>query len=313
MQANNLNGFLVAYSLKSLPQFISYAPFLTNYSSDFSNEIAGGGSAVVTRLATTAWTANRADQNGYVAQAASSSAVTVQLVQKDVTDSFSELAWATAIPEVLINTFVPGQSMTLAHTVVVDLLATLSGSTAGKQQSGLAGAANFNYATASIIANILDKQFVPRTDRTLILAPDAYQALNFSLSPTYIYGSPNAIQNYENIKVAGFDTYQFGGIKDAPYSVAGSTTLLASALTGLLGIAAHKSALAIAARAPLEVNNGLVTAVNQTDETSGFTMQNRVSYLQGSGEYQLSSTAIYGVQAGNAKGAVLYGSGSLFN
>ena len=313
MLANNLNGFLVAYSLKSLPQFISYAPMLSNYSTDFSSEIAAGGSAIVTRLASTQWTANRTDLNGYSIQATTSSAVTVTLVQKDITDAFSELAWATAIPEVLINTFVPGQSLALANTVVVDLLGVLSGSAAGKQQSGTAGAANFNYATASIIANTLDKQFVPRTNRTLVLAPDSYQALNFSLSPTYLYGSPSAIQNYENIKVAGFDTYQFGGVKDAPYSVAGNATLVAGAFTGLLGAACHKSALAIASRAPLEVSNGLVTAVNSTDETSGFTLQNRVAYLQGSGEYMLSSTVIYGVALGNAKGAVVYGSGSYFS
>jgi len=306
MQANNLNGFLVAYSLKSLPQFISYAPMLGNYSTDFSTEIAGGGTAVVTRLATTAWTANRTDINGYAIQPTTSSAVTVTLVQKDVTDAFSELAWAASIPEVLINTFVPGQSMTLANTVVVDLLGSLSASAANTQTRGAAG---YNYYSASITAATLDKAFVPRTNRTLLLAPDEYQILNYSLSPTYIYGQASAIQNYENIKVAGFDTYQFGGIKDAPYNVASSATLN-SLGTGtvwqkLVGVATHKSALAIAARAPLEVNNGLVTAVNQTDETSGFTMQNRVSYLQTTGQYQLSSTAIYGVALGNAAGAVL--------
>lgn len=279
---------------------------LGNYSTDFSTEIAGGGTAVVTRLATTAWTANRTDINGYAIQPTTSSAVTVTLVQKDVTDAFSELAWAASIPEVLINTFVPGQSMTLANTVVVDLLGSLSGSAANTQTRGAAG---YNYYSASITAATLDKAFVPRTNRTLLLAPDEYQILNYSLSPTYIYGQASAIQNYENIKVAGFDTYQFGGIKDAPYNVASSATLN-SLGTGtvwqkLVGVATHKSALAIAARAPLEVNNGLVTAVNQTDETSGFTMQNRVSYLQTTGQYQLSSTAIYGVALGNAAGAVL--------
>jgi hypothetical protein len=307
MQANNLNGFLVAYSLKSLPQFISYAPMLGNYSTDFSAEIAGGGTAVVTRLATTAWTANRTDLNGYAIQPTTSSAVTVTLVQKDVTDAFSELAWAASIPEVLINTFVPGQSMTLANTVVVDLIGSLSGSsTAG---STTVGAAGFSYTSASVVAATLDKAFVPRTNRTLIVAPDQYQQINASLSPTYIYGNSNPIQNYENIKVVGFDTYQFGGIKDAPYNVATSATLnsIGTGVTWqkLVGIASHKSALAIAARAPLEVNNGLVTAVNQTDETSGFTMQNRVSYLQTTGQYQLSSTAIYGVSQGNGYGAVL--------
>jgi len=307
MQGNSLNGFLVAYSLKSLPQFISYAPMLANYSTDFSNEIAGGGTAVVTRLATTAWTANRTDQNGYTPQSASSVAVTVTLVQKDVTDAFSELAWAASIPEVLINTFVPGQSMTLANTVVVDLLGSLSGSGMANVQT--LNTTGYSYFSASLTANTLDKAFVPRTNRTLILAPDSYQQLNYSLSPTYIYGQPSAIQNYENIKVAGFDTYQFGGIKDAPYNVASSATLnsigTGTVWAKLVGVGSHKSALAIAARAPLEVNNGLVTAVNQTDETSGFTMQNRVSYLQTTGQFQLSSTAIYGCQQGNGSGSVL--------
>ncbi len=306
MLANQLNGFLVAYSLKSLPQFISYAPYLENFSTDFSTEIAGGGTAVVTRLASTAWTANRTDTNGYTAQSTTSSLVTCTLVQKDVTDAFSELAWAASIPEVLINTFVPGQSMTLANTVVVDLLASLSGSSAALQHIGTGSI--YSYNSASVTANVLDKAFVPRTNRTLIITPDAYQGLNNSLSATYIYGQKDAIQEYENIRVAGFETYQFGGIKDSPYSMLSAT--LNSLGTGgvwgsLYGVGVHKSALAIAARAPLEINNGLVTAVNQTDETSGFTMQNRVSYLQNTGQYQLSSTAIYGVSAGNAAGAVL--------
>ena len=305
MQSNNLNGFLVAYSLRSLPQFISYAPMLKNYSTDFSSDIAGGGTAVVTRLATTAWTANRTDIWGYTAQSTTSSAVTVVLVQKDVTDAFSELAWAACIPEVLINTFVPGQSMTLADTVVVDLIGSLSGSAAGLQH--ITSASSYTYYSASATAATLDKQFVPRTTRTLILCPDCYQGLNNSLSPTYIYGQKEAIQEYENIRVAGFETYQFGGIKDAPYNVSSSVSLNSNGFTGLqlFGVATHKAALAIASRAPLEVNNGLVTAVNHTDETSGFTMQNRVSYLQQSGQYQLSSTAIYGCAAGNAAGAVL--------
>jgi hypothetical protein len=307
MQANNLNGFLVAYSLKSLPQFISYAPYLSDFSSDFSQDIAGGGTAVVTRLATTAWTANRTDLNGYSIQPTTSSAVTVTLVQKDVSDSFSELSWASSIPEVLINTFVPGQSLTLANTVVADLLGSLSGSSTATLQHGLAP--QFAYQSASYAANLLDKAFVPRTNRTMIVAPDAYFSLNTSLSQTYIYGTPKAIQEYENIKVAGFNVYQYGGIKDAPYNVATSATLnsigTGTIWQSLIGVAAHKSALAIAARAPLAVNNGLVTAVNQTDETSGFTMQNRISYLQNTGQYQLSSTAIYGCNQGNGAGAVL--------
>ncbi len=306
MQANNLNGFLVAYSLKSLPQFISYAPYLGNYSTDFSTEIAGGGSAVVTRLATTAWTANRTDQNGYTIQATTSSAVTVALVQKDVTDAFSELAWAASIPEVLINTFVPGQSMTLANTVVVDLLGSLSGSTTAALQH-ITTPSTFTYFSSSLTANILDKAFVPRSNRTLLLCPDANQALVNSLSATYIYGNSKPVQEYEAVKVHGFDTFQFGGIKDAPYNVSSSVSLNSAGFLaqGLWGVATHKSALAIAARAPLEVNNGLVTAVNQTDETSGFTMQNRVAYLQNTGQYQLSSTAIYGCAQGNGAGAVL--------
>lgn len=305
MLANNLNGFLVAYARESLPQFWSYAPYLKDFSTDFSGDIQGGGSAVVTRLATTNWTANRTDTNGYTAQSTTASAVTVTLIQKDVTEAFTELAWATAIPEVLINTYVPGQSMALANTVVVDLIGSLSGSAASLQH--INNASTYTYFSSSLAASILDKAFVPRVSRTLILCPDAYQALNYSLSQTYIYGSPKPVQDYEFLKVHNFGTYQFGGIKDAPYNVSSSVSLNSAGFggVGLFGVATHKAALAIASRAPLEVNNGLVTAVNATDETSGFTMQNRISYLQTTGQYQLSSTAIYGCAAGNAAGAVL--------
>ena len=302
MQANQLNGFLVAYSLKSLPQFVSYAPFLTDYSTDFSGDIAGGGTAVVTRLATTAWTANRTDLNGYIQQATTSGACTVTLVQKDVTDVFSELAWAASIPEVLINTFVPGQTLALANTVVVDLLGSVSGSA---YTNFVSSGSNMSYQSASIVAQKLDQSFVPRTNRTLILNPVTYNSLNVNLSPTYIYGQKEAIQEYESIRVAGFNVFQFGGVSDAPYNLATVASLNSAGIANIIGIGAHKSAYAIAARAPLEVNNGLVTAVNQTDETSGFTMQNRVSYLQTTGQYQLSSTAIYGCSVGNVKGLIV--------
>ena len=306
MQANSLSGFLAVYAEQSLKQFIAKAPLFNAWSTDFSPTIAGGGLSVTTRLATTGWTANRTDLNGYTSQAASASSVTMTLIQKDVTDSFSDLEWATATPQVLLNTFLPGQIDTLVNTIAVDVFSnatTGSGfntSTGYITTSSIAAAGNLNFASASKIANVLDNQFVPRENRSLIVAPDSHYALISSINPSYIYGSTAAIQEYQSNRIAGFAEYSYAGIKDSPYNVAAQ-----SKTTGLYGLGCHKSGFVMAMRAPIEVNSGLVQTMTVSEESSGVSIQARISYLQQYGQWQVSTTAIYGTNVGNANGIVL--------
>ena len=300
MQSNNLAGFLQTYSQESLKQFIVKAPLFSAWTTDFSPTIAGGGLSVTTRLSTTNWSANRTDLNGYTPQASTASAVTMTLIQKDVTDSFSDLEWATATPQVLLNTFLAAQIDTLVNTIAVDVLANISATGSYTTQS-IGAATNYNNNSASMTANLLDKNFVPRANRSLIICPDSHYSLISSISPSYIYGSTTAIQEYQANRIAGFAEYSYAGIKDSPYSVAGQS----GALTNLYGIACHKQGFALAMRSPIEVNSGLVNTSTVTEESSGISIQSRISYLQQYGQWNVSTTAIYGTAAGNPKAVVL--------
>ena len=302
MQANNLAGFLKVYSEQSLKQFIAKAPLFGAWTTDFSPTIAGGGLSVTTRLGTTAWTANRTDLNGYTPQASTASAVTMTLIQKDVTDSFSDLEWCTATPQVLLNTFLPAQVDTLINTIAVDLMANAT-ATSGITTASISGPTSFSFTSASYVANVLDKQFVPRENRSLIICPDANMGLLNTINPAYIYGSTAAIQEYQAHRIAGFASYAYAGIRDAAYNVQNQGGWTATT-SSLYGIAGHKQGFAIAMRAPIEVNSGLVNTMTVSEESSGISIQARISYLQQYGQWQVSTTAIYGTALGNPNSLV---------
>ncbi len=303
MQANALNGFLQVYAEQSLKQFIAKAPLFSAWTTDFSPTIAGGGLSVTTRLGTTSWSANRTDLNGYTPQASSASAATMILIQKDVTDSFSDLEWATATPQVLLNTFLPGQIDSLVNTIAVDVLSNVNTGSAYKTMSLAGNLNNFSYTSASYAANLLDKNFVPRENRSLILCPDSHNGLINTINPSYIYGSTSAIQEYQAQRIAGFAEYPYAGLIDSPYNVTGQIAITGS--SAVAGIACHKQGFALAMRSPVEVNSGLVQTMTVSEESSGISIQARISYLQQYGQWQVSTTAVYGAAAGNKNGVVL--------
>ena len=307
MQANSLSGFLQVYAQESLKQFIAKAPLFSAWSTDFSPTIADGGLSVTTRLATTPLTANRTDINGYTPVAASASAVTMTLIQKDVTHAFSELQWATATPQVLLNTFLPGQIDSLVNTIAVDLFSNVNTGSGFLTSTGYittssigTNAQSLNFNSASYLATVLDKQFVPRENRTLILCPDSHYGLIGAVNPYLTYGSTSAIQEFQATRVAGFAEYVYAGLKDSPYNVQAQ-----SGFTNLFGIAAHKQGFAVAMRAPVEISNTLVQATTVSEPSSGISIQARISYIQATGQWQVSTTAIYATSIGNPNAIVV--------
>lgn len=299
---NQLAGFLAVYAQKSLEQFIADMPLIGRFTTDFSDSITNGGTSVTTRLPISTFGApNDTAANGYLAMNASASAVTITLKQRDYTQDFTELQWATVTPSMIQNTFLPSMVKQLANGIVVDALNLITSSVFTNTLT-VASASSFSQTTVFNASNKLTTAEVPFNDRMIICSPNAYQALIGNINPAYVYGATTAIQDYHGIKLGGFDP-----IFEYPRMV-GTQSLVGGSKYGsadqLVGVALQKSALCVAMRAPVDVNNGLVQTATATDASSGISIQCRIMYDIPRGVWKLAVTSIYGVAAGNTAAAV---------
>jgi hypothetical protein len=281
--ANNLNGFLAVYAQKSLDQLIAKAPLLSAFTTDFSDAIVDGGTSVTTRLANSTYTANDTDANGYIAQDASSSAVTVTLKQRDNTVSFSELQWATMTPTVLQNTILPGLVGGLVNSISQDAMALItSGSYA---TSVVSPAASFSGSKVANIAQTLSTANVDIEGRSLIVLPTLYETFVNTVSAAYNLGTSDLIQGYRTSKAYGFSIFEYSGVPANDQN--------------LVGFATSKAAIAIAMRAPIVSDNTNILSQNAVDPSTGMSIQVRIWHDATKGRHFLSVVSIYGVSVGN--------------
>lgn len=286
--ANNLNGFLAVYAQKSLEQLIAKAPLLSAFTTDFSDSIVDGGISVTTRLATSTYTANDTKANGYAAQNASSSAVTVTLKQRDNTVAFSELEWATMTPQVLQNTILPGLVGGLVNSITQDAMGlVVSGSFTTSVTSP---AASFSGSKVANIAQTLSTANVDIEGRSLIVLPTLYETFVNSVSPAYNLGSSDLIQGYRTSKAYGFNIFEYSGVPANGEN--------------LVGFACNKSAIAIAMRAPIATDNSNILAQTAVDPNTGMSLQVRLWHDATAGKHYVAVTSIYGVAAGNTAALV---------
>lgn len=280
--ANSLSGFLSVYAQESLPQLIAGCPLLNSFSTDFSADAANGGSSIVTRIPSTSYSLNDTDANGITAVAASSSAVTITLKQRDITHAFSDLEWSS-YPNIL-QTFVPSMVKALVDGVTADVLSLVTN--ANYSTAGFTGAATlFSGSNAVKLAQVLSTAKVPAEDRTLVVLPTYFETLVNSISPAYLLGNAEAVQNYRIMAYAGFNpVVEYASIPNNSEN--------------LVGFAAHKSAIAVATRIPA-VPPASVESFNMTDAKSGLTIQFRQAYTD-AGRWNLTATLIYGAAKGNA-------------
>jgi hypothetical protein len=279
--ANDLSGFLNVYAQESLPQLIANSPLFSSFTTDFSSAVASDGASVITRIPT-ATLALHDTATGFVAQSASSSAVTVTLKQKDITYDFTELEY-TSDPNRIYNTFVPQMVTSFVDLVAQDVMSEVTvANFANYQSSSVAG---YSGSAAFKSAQLLSTAKVPMAGRSLIVLPTVYESLAKDVSPAYNIGNNDTVQNYRIMKYAGFSVYEYAN--------------LPSNSETMIGFACHPSALAIATRLPQTPMNFAGSISNLTDPASGFSVQFREWYSPDNGKYKLAATLIYGYQTGN--------------
>lgn len=279
MASNNLAGFLAVYANEGLPQLIAQAPVFNAFTTDFSGDLASGGTSMVTRVPTTTYTANDTAANGYVALAASSSAVTVTLKQRDVTHAFSELEWQNSSQ--LIATFVPSMIKSLVNHVANDVMSGITSANFSTAQ--VSSVAGFSGSAITKLSQVLSTANCPDEDRSLIILPTLKETMTNTINQAYFMNPDASYVNY-----AGFKVSQYSNIPTNSQN--------------LHGIAAHKSAIAIASRIPSFGGNVEQTVV--TDPTSGFSVAFRTWHSADDGAFKLAASVIYGYAKGNGSALV---------
>lgn len=282
--ANSLTGFLAVYAQKSLDQLVAKAPLLSAFTTDFSDGIVDGGTSVVTRLATSTYTANDTAANGYTAQNASSSAVTVTLKQRDNTVAFTELQWATMTPQTLTNTILPGLVGGMVNSIVADAMAVVTIANYGSA-SIVGAAASFSGSAVARMAQTLSTANVDIMDRTLIVLPTYYETFVNSVASAYNLGTADLIQGYRTSQAYGFKVWEYSAVPNNSEA--------------LVGFACGKSGIAIAMRQPIVNDNPTISATNAVDPNTGMSLQVRLWHDATTAKHYVAVTAIYGVAAGN--------------
>lgn len=302
---NTLAGFLQVYAQNSLAQFIAQAPLLSKFTTNFSNEVVNGGTAVITRLPTTAWSTPNDLTQGWAKTSATASSVTMTLGLKDYDIAFNELEYSTITPNMLQNTYFPAMVSQLANGIVVDAINTVTSSAFTTTMTVASSSVLRTVgATGSLqyASQLLTQNEVPAAGRFAILSPAAYVGVTTDVVPTYIYGNSNVVQNYSGLKLIDFEpVVQYPRFTGATLPSGGSKY---SNSDKLIGIAGHGQGICVAIRQPLDINNGIVQSYTATDASSGISIQARIMYDVNQAIYRFAVVALYGVAAGNTKAIV---------
>jgi len=303
VDSNSLSGFLAVFAQESLTQFIAQMPKFNLFTKNFDSSIANGGVSVTTRISTTNWgTANDLTQ-GYASTAATSSAITAVLKIRDFDTIYNELEWTTITPQMLINTFFKPQAVQLANSIVVDAISNVTSSyftnTVSVASSSLFTVTGSN--SLQEVSTTLDNLEIPREDRFCIVAPSVYQGLVGGILPTYIYGSPEAVQKNQIPNVLGFGVDRYARFYGAAKPQGGDSYGGGDKLVGICG---NPQGLVAAVRAPIEINNGFVQSATAVDESSGLSLQTRIVYDVSKPGWRLVVASVFGTAAGNPNAIV---------
>lgn len=310
--ANSLQGFLAVYAQKSLEQFVADMPPREMFTENFDESIANGGISVTTRIPTTVWgTPNDLGTDGWAKTQGSASSVTATLATKNYDIQFNETEWATITPTMLQNTYFPPMIKQLANGIIVDAISLVTSSVYTTTMTGAPTTFNvtgaFSLASASLLLN---KNEVPESSRYAIIDPNMYFGLVSAVTPTYIYGSPGVVQGggfaggKPALKLMDFDSITMYPRFYYASKPAGGSSYPTAYTDKLVGIAGHKQGLMLAARAPVDVNNGLVQSATAVDPTSKLSIQVRVVYDVSVPVWRLAVVALYGVAAANPRAII---------
>jgi len=305
IDGNSLSGFLTVYAQESLEQYIATMPRVSLFTKNFSSEIMNGGVAITTRISNTAWgTANDLSQ-GWSPTTASSTAVTATLKLQDYDMIFNELEWSTITPQVLINTFFKPMARQMANSIVVDCISNIQ--TASYTNILTIPSSSLFTVTGSYslqtCSTILDTLEIPREGRYAIMSPALYQGVIASILPTYIYGSPDAVQRNKAQELINFEVDRYARFFGA--SVPQGGNYIVGGKNGkLVGIAGVADGLVVAMRTPADPNNGLVQSATAVDQESQVSLQTRMIFDSSKPGWRLAVVGLWGSAAGNTEAIV---------
>ena len=310
VSANSLSGFLQVYAQRSLEQFIAAMPPKELISENFSDEIANGGLSVVTRISTTNWgTGPNNLANGWADESASSSAITATLKLRDQDLIFNELEWATVTEQVLLNTYFPQMAKQLANGIMVDLIGQVTSSVYTNTVT-INSSSNFTVTGSNSLqtaVTALDNLEVPFEDRYAIVSPNIYGGLVNGILPTYVFGTPSAVQEYKVQNLLGCNLHRYARFYNATRPQGGAAIGVstdAPTKDKLVGIVGNKSGLVLAVRQPVEFNGGTTLSATATDATSGLSLQTRIVQDVSQPGWRLAVVSVYGTAAGNTSAIV---------
>jgi hypothetical protein len=305
IDGNSLAGFLTVYAQESLEQYIAQMPKVDLFTKNFSSEVMNGGVAITTRISNTTWgTANDLSQ-GWSPTTASSTAVTATLGLKDFDMIFNELEWSTITPQVLINTFFKPMAGQMANAIVVDCISKIT--TASYTNSlTIPSSSNFSVTgsySLQTCSTILDTLEIPREGRYAIVSPALYQGLVSGILPTYIYGTPDAVQRNKAQELLNFEVDRYARFYGASVPQGGNY-IVGGANGKLVGITGNRDGLVVAMRTPVDPNNGLVQSATAIDPSSGVSLQTRMIFDASKPGWRLAVVGLWGSAAGNTDAIV---------
>jgi len=305
IDGNSLSGFLSVYAQASLEQYIAQMPKVDLFTANFSNEIMNGGVAITTRISNTAWgTANDLSQ-GWSPTTASSTAVTATLKLQDFDMIFNELEWSTITPQVLINTFFKPMAGQMANSIVVDCISNVQ--TASYTNILTIPSSSLFTVTGSYslqtCSTVLDGLEIPREGRYAIMSPALYQGIIGSILPTYIYGTPDAVQRNKAQELINFQVDRYARFYGAS-APQGGNYIVGGHNGKLVGMAGNKDGLVVAMRTPADPNNGLVQSATAVEPTSGVSLQTRMIFDASKPGWRLAVVGLWGSAAGNTSAIV---------
>jgi len=289
--ANTLGGMWTTVISAAAVDYLgaSFAP-LNAISKNFLPQGASAGDGVTTRIAS-AISAQAIKTAGYAAIDATSTAVSVTFtVNNNVSIGIDDVDNAfSGGPRMFRDTFVEPMVEGLSQPIW-DAIWTLVVA-ANYSSNTVSTAANFDADVLADVSAALSAAKCPRQNRSAILPPDYYAGVGKTsvVSDASAYGSTDPIRELVVPRARGFAMYEVSAVPDNSENLG--------------AVCLHQSAMAAAARVPLNPEQPGGQVQNVVDPVSMIPMQFRTWYDWTTGLHMFSVANLFGVAV--AQGAAL--------
>ena len=287
--ANSLLGLsLEAIAQETLITLRQELPLLSNYTTDFSDEVATPHSSVTTRVVTTPSAVDFSAS--YTAQDAVSTAKTITYNKhKHITHKFDTSELANNGWSLLKNTFMPSVSYGLVSAIQDEVMELVTAANFGNDFAIAASAMDADQVVD--LAKSMTANGNPRQDRVMVLSPAHYANLakDDAIQAAYAFGNSNVIRDNDIGSVHGLKVVEY----DTPDNS-----------ENLEGFVASKSAILISSRTLQLPENSNVEQVTVTDPDTGYSFTLRSWFEAKEGAVYVSAISLFGVSVGNGNALI---------